>query len=123
MIKEYFKKALGLFLAITVILSSLPLMAMPAAAESAKIVADPGTAHTFESIMGTDIDGNRYAGRVWVDKSVYTDGQTALLQIGNNILETFVFLANLLLGSSDNFIRQSQLGRDGKSITLAGNTD
>ncbi len=42
-------------------------------------VADPGTAHSFETILGTDKDGNRYAGRLWVDKSVYTDGQTAVL--------------------------------------------
>ena len=43
------------------------------------ISADAGTAHTWETMMGTDSDGNRYAGRVWADKSVFTDGQTAML--------------------------------------------
>ena len=111
MIKKYFKKALGLFLAITVILSSLPFVAMPAAAESAEIVADPGTAHTFESIMGTDIDGNRYAGRVWVDKSVYTDGQTAILNTSGD--EGSTFKVNLEAG--ENF--QTVFSALGSSMT------
>ena len=42
-------------------------------------VADPGTADTWEQMMGSSADGNRYAGRVWVDKSVYKDGDTAVL--------------------------------------------
>ena len=44
-----------------------------------QIVTDPGTAHSWETMMGTVEDGNRYAGRVWVDKSVYQDGDTAIL--------------------------------------------
>ena len=45
----------------------------------AGVIADPGTAHTWESMMGAASDGNRYAGRVWVDKSLYKDGDTAIL--------------------------------------------
>lgn len=46
------------------------------------VITDPGTADTWKTMMGTDVDGNRYAGRVWVDKSVYKDGDTAVLGNG-----------------------------------------
>ena len=38
--------------------------------------ADPSTALNGRSILGTE--GGRYAGRVWSDKSVYTDGSVDL---------------------------------------------
>ena len=90
--KRFFKKALSVFLSAVIVLSGLPFMAAPVDAASAKVnnaVADAGTAHTFESIMGTENDGNRYAGRVWVDKSVYTDGQTAVLNTSGDEGSTF----------------------------------
>lgn len=50
-----------------------------AKADIVTTVTDPGTADSWEGMMGTSVDGNRYAGRVWVDKSVYKDGDTAVL--------------------------------------------
>ena len=38
------------------------------------ISADPSTAES--NILGTAADGGRYIGRVWTDKSVFTDGTT-----------------------------------------------
>ncbi|MBE5816131.1 MAG: VWA domain-containing protein [Clostridiales bacterium] len=55
----------------------------------AQIIADNGTAMGFETMMGTDADGNRYAGRVWADKSVYKDGDTAVLNSKNNSESSF----------------------------------
>ncbi len=72
------KRIIGLAIVMALMLSGIPFAAM-ADAEAASAVADPGTAHRWESMMGTEIDGNRYAGRVWVDKSVYKEGDTALL--------------------------------------------
>ena len=50
-------------------------------------------------------------------------GYAALFQIGNDILEGLVFLANLFSGCIDNILRQTKLGGDGKGITLTRNTD
>ena len=82
-------RLISLLLCMAMILSLLPAAAVRSwAAEpapgttpglEAAVVADAGTAHTWETMMGTDHDGNRYAGRVWADKSVYTNGQSALL--------------------------------------------
>ena len=52
-------------------------------------VTDPGTADSWETMMGTVVDGNRYAGRVWVDKSVYQDGDTAVLNNSGEAGSTF----------------------------------
>lgn len=46
-------------------------------------VADPGSAYTWEKMLGTEADGNRYAGRVWVDKSVYKEEDIAVLNTRN----------------------------------------
>ena len=82
-------RLISLLLCMAMILSLLPAAAVRSwAAEpapgttpglEAAVVADAGTAHTWETMMGTAHDGNRYAGRVWADKSVYTNGQSALL--------------------------------------------
>ena len=89
MIKNYFKKAVSLLLCTLIVATALPITSMAASSKTVTAIADNGTAHTFESIMGTDIDGNRYAGRVWVDKSVYTDGQTAVLNTSGDEGSTF----------------------------------
>ena len=82
------KRFLSLFLCMALLVSYLPLIAKAATpdarsalAETAVIrtVADPSTAHSWETMMGNGSDGNRYAGRVWVDKSVYKDGDVAIL--------------------------------------------
>jgi len=73
-----FRKIVSLTVCFALLISYMPLMAA-AASPVAGITVDPGTAHTWENMMGTEVDGNRYAGRVWVDKSLYKDGDTALL--------------------------------------------
>ncbi len=84
------KRLLSLALCLAMVLSLVPVPMFTAqAAAAAETVADPGTADTWESMMGTDSDGNRYAGRVWADKSVYTDGQTARLNSSNNVGSAF----------------------------------
>ena len=98
MIKTYFKKAMSVLLCALIIVTALPITTMAATPKGVTAVTDNGTAHTFEDIMGTDIDGNRYAGRVWVDKSVYTDGQTAVLNTSGD--EGSTFTVNLEDGES-----------------------
>ena len=74
------KRILAILVCIAMIAAYLPGTILNASAAAAdEIVTDPGTAYTWESMMGTDTDGNRYAGRVWADKSVYKDGDTAIL--------------------------------------------
>ena len=68
---SFSKKFLSVFLCIALIMTYLPISVMAAStANGGEIVTDPGTADAWEDIMGTTADGNRYAGRVWVDKSV-----------------------------------------------------
>lgn len=70
------QKVLALVLTLVLMIGLLPSITMSTKAESvtgATAVADPGTAANWETFMGTDQDGARYAGRVWVDKSVYVD--------------------------------------------------
>ena len=90
-VKKLNKKIISVILVTAMILVMLPITPFAALAASSSenvksaildlsgIVADPGTAHTWETMMGSGADGNRYAGRVWVDKSVYINGQTAIL--------------------------------------------
>ena len=77
------KRMLSLLLCMVLLVGYVPLnaKAVGTLSESAieQTVTDPGTAHSWETMMGTEKDGNRYAGRVWVDKSVYKDGDTAIL--------------------------------------------
>ena len=80
--KKMTKRFLSLLVCVALIASYIPLAAAetPVAQSAvADIITDSGTAHTWETMMGTDADGNRYAGRVWVDKSVYKNGDTAIL--------------------------------------------
>lgn len=77
------KRFLSLLICMALMLSYIPLNTGSARplilVEGVGTVVDPGTADSWETMMGTDSDGNRYAGRVWVDKSVYKDGDTAIL--------------------------------------------
>ena len=79
------QKFWALVLTLVMVIGLLPKFTLPVTAAAADVlgaavtVADPGTSAEWEAIMGTDADGSRYAGRVWVDKSVYTDGDTAVL--------------------------------------------
>ena len=40
--------------------------------------ADPDTADTYKQMLGEEADGGRYTGRVWTDKSVYSDSSVNL---------------------------------------------
>lgn len=75
------KRLLSLLLCAALLLGYMPASkaATLARATVAGTVTDPGTADGYEHMLGSDIDGNRYAGRVWADKSVYKDGDTVVL--------------------------------------------
>ena len=84
---------MSIILCLTLILTYIPMATLTASGANANqagnAVADNGTAYTYENMMGTESDGNRYAGRVWADKSVYTDGQTAVLNTSGEQGSTF----------------------------------
>lgn len=87
---SFSKKFLSVFLCIALIMTYLPISVMAAStANGGEIVTDPGTADAWEYIMGTTADGNRYAGRVWVDKSVYKDGDAVTLNRKGDENSTF----------------------------------
>ncbi len=86
---SFSKRFLSVFLCVALIMTYLPLSVMADSSDVNNIITDPGTADAWEDIMGTDADGNRYAGRVWVDKSVYEDGDTVKLNREGNEDSTF----------------------------------
>ena len=82
--KKTFHRLLSVLLCLALLLAYFPASVLEAdaavrATTADDRITDPGTAYTWETIMGTDRDGNRYAGRVWADKSVYENGDTAIL--------------------------------------------
>ena len=81
---KFAKRFWSLLLCAALLIGYMPLFPQVSAVAVAReavvgTVTDPGTANAWETMMGTDADGNRYAGRMWVDKSVYKDGDTAVL--------------------------------------------
>ncbi|MBQ8768493.1 MAG: VWA domain-containing protein, partial [Oscillospiraceae bacterium] len=80
---SFLQRAMGLFLCLALIASYVPLTARAAEpvalSADSNVIVDPSTADDWEHMMGTDTDGNRYAGRVWADRSVYKDGDTVVL--------------------------------------------
>lgn len=87
-----FDRLLSVILCIALIMTCLPssiFIKTASAATKYNAIADIGTADTWENMMGTHLDGNRYAGRVWADKSVYTDGQTAKLNSSGTADSTY----------------------------------
>ncbi len=88
--KKLKKRCMSILLSIALLMTGVPDTLLVASADATSATeADPGTADTWETMMGTDADGNRYAGRVWVDKSVYTDGQIATLNSSDEDGSTF----------------------------------
>jgi len=74
-----------------VVLGCIPMSAFRVSAatlpvEAANVVTDSGTADTWEAMLGTSANGNRYAGRVWVDKSVYGNGQEVQLNTNEKFI-------------------------------------
>jgi len=92
--KGSIKRYISLLLAVVMVLAICPVTTFTADANTATAeatkVADPGTASAWEHMMGTDTDGNRYAGRVWADKSVYKEGDTAVLNTSGESGSSFV---------------------------------
>lgn len=84
-----FRKLVSLLVCVALIASYIPVFAAAAENPVADITVDPGIAHSWESMMGTNIDGNRYAGRVWVDKSLFKHGDTALLNTRGEASSSF----------------------------------
>lgn len=77
--KNKLKRIISAILSVTIILAALPLItAVAVTSPSVDFVADPSTAMSYKDMLGTSADGNRYAGRVWVDKSVFTDASVKL---------------------------------------------
>ena len=92
--KKIMRKFMSLLLCAALLAAYIPLVGTAnalAITEAAVVgtVTDPGTADAWESMMGTDRDGNRYAGRMWVDKSVYQDGDTVLLNSKGQVGSSF----------------------------------
>lgn len=87
------QRLISIFLCAVLLVSHLPITAKAASAPLAKaitsVVTDPGTADAWEHMMGTDIDGNRYAGRVWVDKSVFKNGDVARFNSKNDASSSY----------------------------------
>ena len=89
---KFFKRVLGPLLCFVLIMTCIPFSMSATEADISELlgaVADPGTADSYENMMGTDADGNRYAGRVWVDKSIYKDGDVATLNSRNEVGSSF----------------------------------
>lgn len=67
------QRLLSVFLVLALVGGILPVWAY--AAEGGEVadamVADPSTADSYQSMLGSAADGNRYSGRIWSDKSVY----------------------------------------------------
>ena len=69
------KRLFCVIIALCLIIPCLPTFSIPVVAnvtQNQSAVADPSTANNYTAMLGTDKDGNRYSGRVWFDKSVYT---------------------------------------------------
>lgn len=78
------KRLLAMAICLIMVLSMVPVMRPAAAVQSDEpydepYVLDPSTMTDYEHMLGTDIDGNRYAGRVWADKSVFKNDDIAQL--------------------------------------------
>ena len=81
---KFSHRVLSVLLCAALLISYVPLTSGIAKAALRKLditgtVTDAGTADGWETMLGTHGDGNRYAGRVWVDRSVYKDGDTVVL--------------------------------------------
>ena len=92
--KKTAKRILSWLMAVALLTSYMPTLYASASkivpSEIVNAITDPGTADSWESMMGTSNDGNRYAGRVWVDKSVYKAGDTVVLTTNNQPGASFV---------------------------------
>ena len=79
------KRVVSLFLCAALLLSNVPLTINAAGSRlsnSANEEADSSTADSWKSMLGTTADGNRYSGRIWTDKSVFTGNSVALGDTG-----------------------------------------
>ncbi len=90
--RNFLKRVLSPVICLCLLMTCIPFSQSATNVDNSNIlgaVTDPGTADSFENMMGTDADGNRYAGRVWVDKSVYKNGDIATLNNRNEVGSSF----------------------------------
>jgi len=106
--KKIFKKgnwgrrAFALLLIAAMLVGYLPSVRVQAAAGNG--VADPSTAMEYTHMLGTNADGNRYAGRIWTDKSVFALKNDASKTELNNIYKAEVGSDLPLNGVNDEFM-------------------
>ncbi len=111
--KNFTKRMMAAFISMCVVFGSINLTAFAADPDTANYttVADASTAQNYESMLGTDVDGNRYAGRVWADKSVYTDSSVSL--DGNSVTNDDDFMVVYsAIGSSTSVSTETVTGGD-----------
>lgn len=91
---KFIQRVLSVFLCVALIMTCLPLSIMAAAASTSTSVADVKTLSNWEDWFPTD--SSRYAGGVFIDKSVYTATEA-------KTDEYFKDISNSLSFGSDNF--------------------
>lgn len=92
--KNIFKKALSLLLCVTLIMSYIPIIFVSTtmALNNADRRVDPSTMDVWKEFFGEQITSTKNAGRVWTDKSVFTDtsafpnNTVSMLDSANNFL-------------------------------------
>ena len=76
-------------LTLAMLLGMMPMMARAAESATASAavnkVVDPSTVNTYQDLLGAFADGNRYAGRIWTDKSVFSDNAALSQALGNEL--------------------------------------
>lgn len=102
----------AVILTLAMLLGMLPVISL--AAESTGVsaavdkVADPGTVNTYQDLLGTFADGNRYAGRLWTDKSVFYDEEALVDALGDELAQEQ--LAQLGISPEEFLVIYSALG-------------
>ena len=106
------KRCLAMILSLAMIFGLLPAIAM--AAEDGSVsaavsqVSDPGTVNAYQNLLGNFSDGNRYAGRLWTDKSVFSDYDKLAEALGGEL--TASQLEQLGIGLDEFMVLYSALG-------------
>ena len=106
------KRFWAMVITLAMILGMVPVAGFAATGSTASAVvnkvADPGTINTYKDLLGAFADGNRYAGRIWTDKSVLGDQAALEAALGQEL--TAQQLQNLQFGSDEFMLVYSALG-------------
>ena len=83
------KRFLAMILALAIVVGVLPAYGSAAERQTVSAmtekVADPDTVNTYRDLLGAFTDGNRYAGRLWTDKSVFDNHDTLADALGGEL--------------------------------------